>query len=105
MNNKNNTVSKKIKIIFYFIIFIILSLGVYYLIEVFSGGEPSYFTQHFLGAIALVCTGIVALLMPLVTTSKLSGSTQGDSLMLIVGILLILCGLLSIVISYSGGLI
>ena len=83
-----------------------LGLGIYYFMDT-SDASISYFTEHFLSAVALFCIGVIALLLPVLNGTKLSGTNQGDSLMIVVGILLMLCAILSIIMSYSstGGLI
>lgn len=81
---------------------IIVGLLIYYLIELYVIGKLSYFTTHFTIAVCLFCIGIIALLLPKINQRKFSGEGKGDSMMIVVGFLLILCSLISIMISYLG---
>ena len=67
----------------------------------FSGEDVPYFINHFGMAIALICIGIIAFIMPMFGTKKYQDDTK-DSIMLIVAGLLVLSGLLSILLSYLG---
>ena len=76
-------------------------LVAYYAIDVFFIGNPeNYFQKHFLLAIVLGLIGIEAICLPALNGVKFSGEAKGDSLMFIVGILLFLCGLISIIYSF-----
>ena len=89
-----------IKIIITIMVLIsLVTIGIY-IVEAYVLNSVSYFTQHFTMFICLFCVGIIALMLPNVNQKKLSGDNKGDSLMLVVGVLLILCSFVSIIISY-----
>jgi hypothetical protein len=50
--------------------------------------------------IIMILIGIIAILMPLLNGQKVVGENKGDNMMLVVGVLLIVCGLLSVLMSY-----
>ena len=78
-----------------------ITFGVIVMIYIFQKDQPvPYWINHFGFAIILFSISPIAFMLPMLNQSKYVGDGKGDSLMLIVSILLFLCGLLSIGISY-----
>ncbi len=100
MNKKNDLL---LKIIIACMVAITLSMGIFFVVEMYILNKVSYFSKHFLLSICLFCIGIIALLLPRINSKKFSGENKGDSLMVVVGFLLIICSLFSIMISYMMG--
>lgn len=98
MNKKNNLV---LKIISVCTVITILGVGVFYFIDG-SDNKYSYFTQHFAISIILFMVGINALILPFLNKQNYSGENKGDSMMRIVGLLLMLCAIINIIFSYLG---
>lgn len=98
MNKKN---SLKLKIIMGIFAGISMIAIIYYLIEMYVlKTGPSYFTEHFLMSICLFCIGVIALLLTRVSTKRIAGENKGDSMMIVVGFLLIIISFINIFISY-----
>ncbi|MBR6071314.1 MAG: hypothetical protein IKP77_00595 [Acholeplasmatales bacterium] len=94
---------KKEKFIIRIIIATLLVLAIGFSIVVFiyvNKDEVPYWINHFGFAIILTFISGIAFLLPMLNQSKYVGDSHGDSLMIIVGILLFLSGLLSILFSY-----
>ena len=91
-----------LKIIMSILAAISIALIILYLIELYVLENVSYFTQHFTTFICLFCVGIIALFLPSINKRKYGGDNKGDSMMLVVGILLIICSFISILVSYMG---
>ena len=90
----------KIKVVLGVLAGIVLALAVYYGVFYFILEESNYFLDHFASMIIMILIGIIAILMPLLNNQNLVGENKGDNMMLVVGMLLIICGLLSVIISY-----
>ena len=90
----------KLKIILGIIASIVLVLAVYYGVFYFILEQSNYFLDHFASMIIMILIGIIAILMPLINNQKIIGENKGDNMMLVVGTLLIICGILSVLISY-----
>ena len=90
----------KIKIVMAIFAAIALGLGIYFLIETYAIGQTSYFSKHFLGAICLLCIAVIAFLLPMINSQKLSGDNKGDNIMVVVSFLLIVFSVLTIILSY-----
>lgn len=90
----------KLKIVLGVLASIVLVLALYYGLYYFVLEETNYFLEHFASMIIMILIGIIAILMPLLNNQKLVGENKGDNMMLVVGTLLIICGLLSVLISY-----
>lgn len=98
LNNKNIvTITKIISVIAFVVICLIAGL---YLFESFSGKEPSYFSVHFAIPIIMFILGVLAILLPKVNGTKYLSNAQGDKMMPVVGVLLILCSLATLLMSY-----
>lgn len=80
---------------------IVVAIAIVYFVE--AGNDvKSYFTLHFAVPIILTMVGVIALLLPKVTTKSYSGESRGDNFMIIVGFLLFICAIISIIFSYVG---
>lgn len=90
----------KIKLTLGILAGIVLAIASYYGVFYLFLEKSNYFLDHFASAIILSLIGVIALLMPLLNEQKMSGENKGDNMMIVVGFLLIICGLISIVISY-----
>ena len=97
-------ISKKAKLVLKIIISILMSLsilvGAFFLYYAISDKSMPYFLEHFGMFFALLFVGIVALLLPAVTNSRFLGNGK-DSIMILVGFALIICGLIAIIYSYA----
>ncbi len=96
LNNKEKLIVKAI-------IAVLLAIAIGFSIVVFiyvNKTEVPYWINHFGFAIILVNVAGIAFLLPMLNQSKYVGDGKGDSLMVIVGILLFLSAILSIVFSY-----
>lgn len=78
---------------------IVITLVVLFLFDL-EDGNINYFNQHFLLSICLFSIGIIAMILPNVTKTKFSDQ-KGDKMMPLIGIMLIVCALLSIFLSYT----
>lgn len=90
----------KIKIVLAILVGIVLIVACYYGICYFILETTNYFLEHFAGSIIMMLIGVMAILMPLLNGQKLTGENKGDNTMFVVGILLFVCSLVSILISY-----
>ena len=97
-NNKEKLI---IKIVIGILLAIAIGLGVVVLIYKMNEWDEPYFIKHFIFAIILLMISGIAFLLPMLNQSKFSGDGKGDSLMLVVGILLFLTAILSVILSYT----
>ena len=99
MNKKKELI---LKIIMSVLMVILLLNVAFYFIDVNLLNGQNYYTKHFLMAVSLFFLGIIALMMPmgLKNKNRFSGDGKGDSLIIVVGFLLIACALISIIYSF-----
>ncbi len=90
-----------IKIAIGVLLAIAIGLGIVVLLYKINGWEENYFIKHFIFAIILIMISGIAFLLPMLNQSRFSGDGKGDSLMLLVGILLFLTAILGIILSYT----
>ena len=90
-----------VKIIIFVLALMILTLVGEYLYEYFTKdfADISFFAKYFSLGIALILIGIIAFLLPFFTRSRF-GDNKGDNTMLVVAILLVLCGIVTIPLSF-----
>ncbi len=79
----------------------IVGMVVLFLVELYAKDTLSYFTKHFAIFFILLFIGSIALLLPNVNRRKFS-ENKGESMMVLVGFLLIICAVISIIVSYMG---
>ena len=79
---------------------IIFALGALYYYESFVVGELSFFTTHFLIGIVLAIIGCFAIYMTTVSQKSYSGDDRGDKMMFVIGLILFLCAIISILVSF-----
>ena len=94
---------KKEKLIIRTIIAVLLVIAITFSVITFiylQKPEVPYWINHFGFALILFPISGIALLLPMLNQSKFVGDGKGDSLMIIVAILLFLSAILSIVLSY-----
>ena len=94
---------KKEKLIIKIILAVLLTIAITFTVLVFiylQQPEVPYWINHFGFFLILTPVSGIALLLPMLNQSRYSGDGKGDSLMLIVAILLFLSGLVSIGLSY-----
>ncbi len=94
---------KKEKLVIRIIIAALLAVAITFSVITFiymQQPEVPYWINHFGFALILFPISGIALLLPMLNQSKFVGDGKGDSLMVIVAILLFLSGILSIVLSY-----
>ncbi len=89
-----------LKLIMLICAMLIITLIVLFLIDL-ADSEINYFNQHFMLPSCLFLVGVIAMILPNVTKSKFSDN-KGDKMMPVVGIMLIVCALLSLFLSYTG---
>lgn len=94
---------KRIKIIIGALIIIDLLVLGYYLLDAFvlPPDGVNFYNEHFCAMICLFIVGVIALLLPMVGTTKY-GDGKGDSMMIVVGFLLMLCAIISVIYSFLG---
>ena len=103
MNKKKELI---LKIIMSVLMVILLFNVAFYFIDVYwinaNTNDKSFYTEHFLMAVSLFFLGVIALMMPmgLKNKNRFSGDGKGDSLIIVVGFLLIACALISIIYSF-----
>ena len=90
----------KLKIILGVLASIVLVLAIYYGVFYFLLEKSNYFLDHFASMIILILIGFIAIIMPLLNGQKVIGDNKGDNMMLVVGVLLIVCGLISVIVSF-----
>lgn len=90
-----------IKIIIGIMAIISIALVVYYVLDLYAitPNELNYYNQHFAFLVCLSLIGVIAILLPMISQQKFSEG-KGDSMMIVVGFLLILCGIIAVVWSY-----
>ncbi len=94
---------KKEKLIIRIIIGVLLAIAITFSVITFiymQQKEVPYWINHFGFALILFPISGIAMLLPMLNHTKYVGDSHGDSLMVIVSILLFLSGILSIVLSY-----
>lgn len=87
------------RIIVYVAVAVVVGLAVLYFIES-TNQTMSFFSLHFAVPIILAMIGIIAILLPKLTKKSYSGDTKGDNFMTLVGVLLILCAVMSLGLSF-----
>lgn len=92
-------VRKIFKVLIALDLLIIIGLLILYLIEA-NNQTMSFFTKHFSLPIILVLVGVVALFLPVVSSKSIAGESKGDSMMIWVGFLLIICAIFSLIFSF-----
>ena len=96
-------ISKKTKLIIKIIIEVLMLISVVvgglFLYNAATSDSQPYFLDHFGMFVSLTCVGIIALLLPYVTNSRWTGNGK-DSIMILVGFALIICGIIAIIYSY-----
>ena len=90
----------KIKVILAVLASITLVLLAYYGVSYYVLEQSNYFLEHFASALIMLAIGGCAILMPMLNSTKMTGENKGDNMMLVVGVLLFICSLVSIIISY-----
>lgn len=98
-NNKKN-LAFKIVVIVAFVCAV--ALTILYFVEQ-SNGNQSYFSYHFAIPIILFLVGIIAIILTRISLKSYSGESKGDNLMIVVGILLFVCSIFSLIMSYVNG--
>ncbi len=97
---------KKEKLIIRIVIAVLLAIAVTFSVITFiylQQPQVPYWINHFGFALILFPISGIAMLLPMLNQSKYVGDSRGDSLMLIVAILLFLSACLSIGLSYLIG--
>lgn len=97
-----NQQKKVFKIIIGICALIALAIGIEYMVEYFindSANKMSFFANHFSLGIALIFIGIIAFLLPFTTRTRF-GEGKGDNMIMIVGVLLVLCGIIAIPLTF-----
>ena len=110
--NKNDNQNKyknykyvlTVKIILGIFALIVASLACYFAITLIFIGKPlaemPYFFIHFVLCICLTLVGFIAWGLVFINSQTYRGDNKGDSLMIIVGFLSIICGIIAIIMSY-----
>ncbi|MBQ9900106.1 MAG: hypothetical protein IJM36_03135 [Acholeplasmatales bacterium] len=90
-----------VKIIIFVLAVLVLCLVGEYLYEYFTRdfADISFFAKYFSLGLALILIGCIAFCLPFFTRTRY-GDNKGDNTMLIVAILLVLCGIVSIPLSF-----
>ncbi len=96
---KNTTLLRVFRIIIFIAFVLIVACTILYFVE-FNSETKSYFTMHFALPCILFMVGIIAILMAALSIQSISGESKGDNFMIVVGILLVLCSIISLVWSY-----
>ncbi|MCR5349482.1 MAG: hypothetical protein K6E20_00665 [Acholeplasmatales bacterium] len=96
-------ISKKTKLIIQIIIGVLMAIsvfvGIMFLYFAISDKNQPYFLDHFGLFVSLTCIGVIALLLPYVANSRFMGNGK-DSIMVLGGFTLIICGIIAIIYSY-----
>ena len=90
-----------LKLIMLISLLLIITLIILWLFDL-ADKELNYFNQHFLIPSCLFLVGVIAIILPNVINKSKFSDNRGDKMMPIVGIMLIVCALLSIFLSYTG---
>ena len=92
---------KIMKIVLFVLAIAVVGIAVEAAIELvfMENHDPSYFVRHFSLGTSLILIGVMAFLMTQVAKRRYEGG-NGDDLMLVVSVLLILCGFIAYMISY-----
>ncbi len=87
------------KIIFCLIAAVIISLVIFYFIDI-QDKEASYFTKHFAISIILLMCAIVAFILPYVSSKSYRGDKKGDKMMIVISFLLFAFAIFQMILSY-----
>ncbi len=90
-----------LKLIMLICVFLIVTLIVLWLVDL-SDNEINFFNHHFLLPTCLFLVGVIALCLPNSINKSKFSDNKGDKMMPVIGIMLIVCALLSIFLSFSG---
>ena len=90
----------KQKIALAILITILLAVGILFVVENFIIQKISYFSQHFMLFVILICVGTIIEILVSQSRSKITGDGKGDALMEKLGIAAYVFALISILISY-----
>lgn len=96
----NNKTELYIRILMIISIIFLLAVSFYYAFFFFIIEESNYFLVHFASMIMMVLVGVISILMVQLNKTRISGDNKDDKIMIVVGVLLIISGLLSLIISY-----
>lgn len=77
----------------------VIACTIVYFVE-FDSQNKSYFSLHFAIPVILLFVGIIAILLSCLSKKNYSGENKGDTMMIGVGALLILCSIISLIMSY-----
>ncbi|MDE7264305.1 MAG: hypothetical protein K2N64_06560 [Anaeroplasmataceae bacterium] len=106
IKRQNQTVPQKktmaylvMRIIIVMSFIFVIACTIVYFIE-FDSKNKSYFSLHFAIPVILLLVGIIALLLSCLSKKNYSGESKGDNMMIGVGALLILCSIISLIMSY-----
>ena len=94
---KNTPLMSIFRVIILIAFVVVMSCTILYFVEMNSDNK-SYFTIHFALPLILFMVGIIALFMAMLSKQSLTG--EGDNLMIVVGILLMVCSVIALVWSY-----
>ena len=97
-----NNQKRKFKIAIGILMLIALAIVAEYLFEYFTKettNQMSFFANHLALGFVLIVIGFIAFLLPFTTRTRF-GEGKGDNMILVVGILLVLCGILAIPLTF-----
>ncbi|MDE7105573.1 MAG: hypothetical protein K2O22_00215 [Anaeroplasmataceae bacterium] len=103
--NSTNTIQKNKGIFLAFRIIIVIAFlfvitcTIIYFMEV-NQEHRSYFSMHFALPIILFLVGVIAIMLSTLSKMNLSGENKGDNMMLGVGLLLMLCAIVTLIFSF-----
>lgn len=100
-NQKNSTLFLIFRIVIVIAFLFVVACTAVFLIEM-NNENKSYFSAHFALPISLFLVGVIAILLRYFSKMSLSGESKGDNMMFGVGLLLMLCSIVTLILSYIG---
>ncbi|MBD5391141.1 hypothetical protein HDR67_03965 [bacterium] len=99
VQQKNKGLFLAFKIIIFVAFVFVVTCTAIYLLEM-GHENRSYFTIHFALPIVLLFVGVIAIFLSMLSRLSLSGESKGDMLMIGVGLVLFLCSIITLALSY-----
>lgn len=96
---KNKGIFLAFRIVIVIAFIFVITCTVIYFMEA-NQENRSYFSLHFALPIILFLVGVIAIMLSTLSKMSLSGESKGDNMMLGVGILLMLCSIITLIFSF-----
>lgn len=99
IQQQNKGIFLAFKIIILIAFIFVVTCTIIYFMEM-GHENRSYFSMHFALPIVLLFVGVIAIMLSLLSRLSLSGESKGDMLMIGVGLVLFVCSIITLALSY-----